>query len=480
MLSRKPPARSGRRVGVGTNWQRQLPSERLRRPAPLLRTRMPSKRGAMEQPNARDDDVALTLRFWLVLVATGVAGGLLGVALMWLLFRVQALAFPGNSNYLTNVAHAGNSRRVICLLGAGVIGGVAWYLLRRFTKGEHTDLDDIVWTDSRRALSFRRCLGTAAISEIVIGLGASLGREAAPKLMGGACGSLLGRASGLTREQQRLLIACGGGAGLACVYNVPLGGAFFTAEILLGSTSIAILLPALACSGIATMTAWVYLPNVAIYPDIPAYKPTWTLFVWSLIAGPVIGLAATGYIRLIGWLSHHHVRGGAASVAVPVLAFGLLGLVGIRFPQLFGNGHGLAYAAFLGHGGAGLLLTLALLKPLVTAMCLGSGASGGLFTPVLSAGAMFGAGAGILWTQLWPGSGVGAFAMVAAAATIGSAMQAPLTGLLLVLELTHSGFSIMGPMIAATVTATLVVRHLDGYSIYSARLPSRQTPPLTS
>ena len=113
------------------------------------------------------------------------------------------------------------------LLIAGVVGGISIYLLRRYTPGEKTDLDDIVWTASGD-LSFRRCLGTAAISEIVIGLGASLGREAAPKLLGGAWASVLGRRFGLSAAQQRLLIACGGGAGLACVYDVPLGGAFFT------------------------------------------------------------------------------------------------------------------------------------------------------------------------------------------------------------------------------------------------------------
>lgn len=112
-------------------------------------------------------------------------------------------------------------------------------------------------------------------------------------------------------------------------------------------------------------------------------------------------------------------------------------------------------------------------EPMVTALCLGSGASGGLFTPMMSTGALFGAGTGILWTQMWPGSPVGEYAMVGAAATIGSSIQAPLTGLVLVLELTHSGFTILTSMIAATVVATVVVRYLDGYSIYSARLPSR-------
>ncbi|MFE3192390.1 chloride channel protein [Nocardia sp. NPDC059240] len=439
----------------------------------------------MEQPNARHDgDAALTPVFWLVLLLTGVATGLGGIALMWLLFRVEAFAFPGNGTYLANVAAASPLRRVNSLLIAGVVAGISLYLLRRLTPGEKTDLDDIVWTASGE-LSFRRCLGTAVISEVVIGLGASIGREAATKLMGGAFGSVLSHRFGLSAAQQRLLIACGGGAGLACVYDVPLGGAFFTAELLLGTTSIATLLPALACSGTATMTAWLYLPNRATYLDIPDYHWSVSLLVWSLLAGPFLGLAATGYIRVIGWISHYRVSGRVALVA-PILAFGTLGLIGIAYPQLFGNGHGIAAAAFLGVGGAGLFLALAILKPIVTALCLGSGAPGGLFTPVLSTGAAFGAGTGILWTQLWPGSPVGAFAMVAACAAIGSAMQAPLTGLALILELTHGGFGFMPVMIAATVTATLVVRHLDGYSIYSARLPARpattpiETPGLSS
>jgi chloride channel protein, CIC family len=75
----------------------------------------------------------------------------------------------------------------------------------------------------------------------------------------------------------------------------------------------------------------------------------------------------------------------------------------------------------------------------------------------------------------WGGVPTGAFAVVVAAAMIGASMQAPLTALALVLELTHSGFSIVIPMMAATVGATMVARYVDGYSIYSARLPP-ETP----
>jgi H+/Cl- antiporter ClcA len=300
-------------------------------------------------------------------------------------------------------------------------------------------------------------------------MGASIGREAAPKLMGGVSGSVLATWSNLSNAQRRLLVACGGGAGLAAVYNVPLGGALFTAEILLGSIALPVILPALVCSLVATATAWIYLPEHATYVDIPSYRFTLTLLFWALLVGPVIGVFSTGYIRLISWVSHHRASGGRILVTFPIALF-VLGLIGIEYPQLFGNGKDIAHSAFLGGGGLALLFALFALKPLVTVLCLGSGGSGGLFTPTLATGAVLGGFLGLAWSMAFPGSSVGAYAMVGAAAMIGASMQAPLTALVLVLELTHSGFQIVVPMMAATASATAVARYLDGYSIYSARL----------
>ena len=130
----------------------------------------------------------------------------------------------------------------------------------------------------------------------------------------------------------------------------------------------------------------------------------------------------------------------------------------------------MAHDAFLGRDGLALLLALFALKPLVTALCLGSGTSGGLFTPTLSTGAMLGGAAGLIWSLAWPGSPAGAYALIGAAAMLGAAMQAPLAGLALTLELTHGGFALLLPMIVATVTATVIARKIDGYSIYTARL----------
>jgi CIC family chloride channel protein len=371
------------------------PAPRVRVPPPLIRTRLPSGRGATEQPNAAGDgDAALTPVFWVMVVLTGVAAGLFGDLMMLLLFSVQHLAFGYHAGSLqAAVSRAPDTRRLAVLLIAGALGGAAWYLLRRLTPGERTEIDDVVWGEGER-LSFRRSLGTSVISEVVIGMGASIGRENAPKLLGGASASLLADWARLSPAQRRLLMACGGGAGLAAVYNVPLGGALFTAEIMMGAITLPVALPALACSGVATVTAWLYLPSHATYPGVPSYRFTVPLLVWALLAGPLIGLLASGYIRLIGWVTHHTVTGRAAAFA-PVAAFGVLGLIGFAYPQLFGNGKDMASDAFLGTAGLGLLLPLAALKPLVTALCLGSGASGGLFTPTMSTGAVLGGAAGI-------------------------------------------------------------------------------------
>jgi chloride channel protein, CIC family len=452
---------------------RTRPPGRVRIPPPLISRRLPSGRGATEQPNAAGDgEAALTGRFWLMVVLTGIAAGLLGDLMMLVLFSVQHLAFGYHTGTLESaVERASDTRRLVCLLTAGAVGGVAWFLLRRYTEGEKSDLDDVVW-EGGTSLSFRRSLGTSLISEVVIGMGASMGRENAPKLMGGASASILAGWARLSRAQRQLLMACGGGAGLAAVYNVPLGGALFTAEIMMGSVSMPVVLPALACSGIATLTGWLYLPDHATYLDIPDYRLTAPLLVWALLAGPLIGLVACGYIRLIGWITHHQLSGRAVLVA-PAAAFGLLALASFAYPQLLGNGKDMARDAFLGADGLALLLALFALKPIVTALCLGSGASGGLFTPTLSTGAVLGGAAGIAWSHLWPGSPAGAYALVGAAAMLGAAMQAPLAGLALTLELTDGGFAIGIPMIVATVTATVIARHIDGYSIYTARLRAR-------
>jgi chloride channel protein, CIC family len=449
-------------------------SERKRTPEPMLARRVPSGRGAMEQPNNTDDLARLDVRFWAALLLTAVAAGGFGALMMFVLEQVQHVAYGYHGGTFADAAERASAvRRLLVLMAGGAAVGLAWYMLRRRTSG-NSDVDDSVWTGTGD-LAFPRSLGTGVISEVAVGVGGSLGREAAPKLLGAASGSLLARWLHLDPGQRRLLVACGAGAGMGAVYNVPLGGALVTAELLLGQLTLPVVIPALVCSSLATAVSWIYLPRTPTYLGVPSFGVHPSQVVFALVVGPLVGLASVVLVRLIGWISHRQLTGRRVLVG-PLTAFSLLGLVALQYPLLLGNGKDLIQLAFLGTLGGGLLtlLALALLKPLVTAMCLGSGASGGLFTPVMSTGAVLGLLLGRLWLHVWPGPAVASLAIIVAAAMTGAAMQAPLAALVLVLELTGTAEPILIPMVLATALATGVTRRLDGYSIYSARLPARR------
>ena len=153
---------------------------------------------------------------------------------------------------------------------------------------------------------------------------------------------------------------------------------------------------------------------------------------------------------------------------------GLLGLVSIWFPQLLGNGKDISQLAFTNQAAPVLLLALLALKPLATALCMRSGAPGGLFTPTLTAGAMLGAVLGHAWSWLWPGTPPGLFAILGAAAVLAATTQGPISTVVLMMELTGRDRSFILPLLLVVATATLVARTIEPRSIYDARLTDEE------
>jgi len=410
-------------------------------------------------------------RFWLLVCLTGIAAGLGAIAMMALLHTVQHLAFAYHTGeYSTAAAARSAVRRVVVVTIGGVVAGLGWWALRTKLGGSGGEPTRAVWSGSGE-MSLWRTVISGAISEVMIGLGGSLGREAAPQHTGAAFGAWIARQFELPREQRLLLIACGAGAGVGAVYNVPLAGALFAAELYLSSISLATVVPALVTSGIATAVGWLYLPKRPIYPVAALPFPSASLLVFALLAGPLIGLAAAGFVKLIVWASDHRPSGRALLLSPP-LAFAVLGSLAIPYPLLLGNGRDLALFAFRAQGALGTLAALALLKPLVTSMCLRSGASGGLFTPTLSTGAVLAAFLGHVWAHVWPGASIEACSIVGAAAMLGTAMRAPVAAIAFTIELTDTVNASMVAILLALGGALLVARALERRSIYTARLPA--------
>jgi CIC family chloride channel protein len=408
------------------------------------------------------------MQFWVLVILTGIGAGLGGGLLMMLLHAVEHFAWSyQQGNFLHGVRADSAERRVIVLLGAGVLAGVARQVLRFAIGGHGGEISESIWFHSGKFPPLRTA-SRAVLSIVLVGLGASVGREGAAKQAGAVSASRLADWGNLPPSQRRLLAACGAGAGMAAVYNVPFGGALFGLEVLLGTVTVPLVLPALGASLIATAVSWTMLPMRPTY-SVPNYRLSPQLIVWALVAGPLAGIASGAYVRLIAFADTRKPQGWKI-IASPVVVFLLLGFASVRYPQLLGNGKDLVQEAYLARLSVAAACALLLLKPLATAGCLGSGAPGGLFTPTLTYGSLLGFLLGQAWAAIWPGAPLGACAIIGSGAVLAASTEGPLSSIVLVLELTRRVDPLMVPLILAVVGASIVGRRIDCRSIYSARI----------
>jgi len=413
----------------------------------------------------------------MVTVAVGLASGLAGMALGLLLRVVQHLSYGydlhrvvggGGETFLHGVTSASPLRRFLVLCVCGAVAGVGWSLLRRFGS-PLVPIRKAIRQDGPR-MPFLATTIHAVLQIVTVGLGSPLGREVAPRELGAVLATWLSKNARLSAETSRIMIACGAGAGLAAVYNVPLGGTLFTLEVLLGTFRFSALVPALATSVIATAVAWLGLGNVPQYMPPPVAIST-SLIVWSIVMGPVFGLAAYLFVRVTE-AAHACTPKGWHQLAWCAAVFPAIGLLAIAFPQLLGNGKSLARAGFDSEIGVVLAATLLLLRLLGIVGALRAGAAGGLLTPGLSIGALLGIILGASWNSGWPVGSSGTFAIVGSAAFLASSMQMPLTAVVLIPEFTRVGHDFLVPISLAVVGSVSIFHLCAQYSVQSLHKPT--------
>src|SRR5277367_6775931 len=272
--------------------------------------------------------------FWAAVLLTGVGTGIAAAVLTRLLFLVQDFFWPG-SDLLDAAARTVWWHHLLILLAAGVLTGVGQLVLRRLSSSNSIDITEALANFAGR-LPPLRTLGSALLSVVVVGMGASLGREGAPKQAGAVLANAICDRAHLSDEQRRLLVACGAGAGMAAAYGVPLGGALFALEVLRGVLALRLILPALLASTIATLVSWFALPDAPTYV-IPSFSLSASVVCWAVAAGPVAGLVSVGFVRIIAWGDRNKPTGWRRLIA-PSGGLLLLGALSIEFPQLLGNG----------------------------------------------------------------------------------------------------------------------------------------------
>ncbi|WP_109482056.1 chloride channel protein [Paraburkholderia sp. C35] len=404
-------------------------------------------------PSLTTPDRKSLLRLAAVTVLTGIGAGLGGMLLALLLHAIQHIAYGysldaiiGGESFLQGVGGASPIRRVLVMTFCGLIAGFGWWAVRRFGRPLVSIKQAVKFPDT--PMPMLSTLAHALLQIVTVALGSPLGREVAPREVGSLVAGWLSRVAGLSANETRVMIACGAGAGLAAVYNVPLGGAVFVLEVLLvtfDATTVAI---ALVTSVIAAVVAWMGLGDESQYA-IPAFALSGSLVAWSVAAGPVFGVAAYAFSRLMERARNAAPAPGGWMIVLNVLNFAAIGVLAVHFPQLLGNGKGTAQLGFDSQLSIGLAAALLALKVAVSASSLRAGAHGGLLTPGLTVGALLAIVLGGAWNLAGASVPSGAFALVGAAAFLASSMNMPITAIVLVAEFTHLGHDMLFPVVFA-------------------------------
>jgi len=434
----------------------------------------------------------------LLLILAVIIGGSTGFAAV---FFIRLIAVIQNRSYTTIsllLPHLGVWSYVfVPVVGALLVGPLIAYFARE-AKGH--GVPEVMQALVTRGGRIRPRVAVAKIvaSALCIGTGGSAGREGPIVQVGSALGSLLGQVLHLSDERIKNLVSCGAAAGIAATFNAPIAGVAFAIEVLMSELQVRMFGNVVIASVSAAIVSQTFLGDRPAF-SVPSYtmqSPMTLLFY--LLLGLVSAVVGIMFIRMLSWFEDTFDDWRfplALKPAVGALLLGLLGVVYLwlsggafatttefqlgmplieNIPHIYGAGFTFIEEVLHGRVNVYLLLMLVFLKPLATSFTLGSGNSGGVFAPSLFLGAMLGGAMGTFFANWQPdlAGPSGAYALVGMAAVFAAAARAPLTAMLIVFEMSND-YSMILPLMVATVTAGHLAQALYPESIYTIKLTRR-------
>ena len=407
-------------------------------------------------------------RFLLAAALAGVAAGLIGIAMALLLEVFESLFYGvAHGALLERLAGAPPWRRALAPATGGLVAGGMWWWLR--ATGGVADVESAVADRSGQAaarMGLARPFLDAVTQVLAVGAGNSVGREGAPRLAAGAVAARLATRLGIGRSEGAILIASAAGAGLAAMYNAPLGGAAYAVELVMvaGMRRRGALVAVPVCL-IATLVSWLHSHG----------RPTFEVSSPGLSSGTVLGLIllvpvaaalGVGARALWSWMLAHRVR-TPGWLPVAIGAAGLVtGLVSLWVPAIVGNGRdAMEMAVSIGVPGGSnsaagtvlaLLVGIVVLKPVLTGLTLAAGATGGRLAPSLAAGSSAGAALAIALQACGMEAGVAVLAMAGAGAVLATTQRAPVFGIVFTWELARAGAWTLVALFAVVLAVTLL------------------------
>ena len=323
-------------------------------------------------------------------------------------------------------------------------------------------------------MSSRVGLLSAIASALSIGAGASVGREGPAVHLGASLGAWLARRLHLTRSLNRTLLGCGVAAAVAGSFNAPLAGALFANEVVIGHYALKAFAPVVVASVAGTAISRYYFgdfPAFALVNNPLASFWEFPAFVGLGVACAVCAILLMHSIVVATELSKRTPIPSWTKPAVAGLAIGAMALV---MPQVLGVGYGVTEDAMLHAYGFGTLLIILAAKIIATAISLGWGFSGGVFSPALVVGAVCGGAYGIVATSIFPAlsAGVPAYTVVGMGAVAAAVLGAPISTTLIIFEMT-SDYTLTLAVMVAVVVASEFSHHFYDRSFFVRQLRER-------
>lgn len=394
--------------------------------------------------------------FLLLAVLIGVLAGLLVVC-----FRV---AIETSRVWLLGSAlDPGWPRAVLAPVLTGLAAAVlvAWVFPRSRGSGINQTKAALYVYDGH--IPAQTVAGKFVTCSLTIGGGHSLGPEDPSLQIGAGLASVAGRALRLPREKLRLVAPVGAAAGIAAAFNTPITGVLFVIEEVIGRWTAGILGSVVLAAVSAVVVERWFLGDVPLF-RVPEYhlRQPGELLAYAAL-GVIGGLASLLFVK---WVTTLRARLRAlppwTTILQPAVAGLLVGLVGLRFPQVMGAGYDHVDLALHEQYGLVLVASLAVLKILATGTCFAAGTPGGLFAPTLFVGAMVGTAVGLGARELLPELpvAVGAYGLVGMGALFAGILRAPMTSVFMMLEVSGN-YSIILPVMIANTLAYLISRSLQ-------------------
>jgi CIC family chloride channel protein len=306
---------------------------------------------------------------------------------------------------------------------------------------------------------------TCALS---IGSGHSLGPEDPSLHMGAGIASVIGRKLKLSQSKIRLIAPVGAAAGLAAAFNAPISAVLFVIEEVIGTWSAGVLgaIVLAAVSSVVTMRAFLGKEALFRVPPFQLVHP-WEVLAY-IVLGIVGGIASLAFLK---WIAYARPRLLALPTRTqyfqPAAAGLMIGLIGIKFPQVLGAGYAVIDEAMHGQFTWKLLILLAVLKILATGFSFLSGTPGGMFAPSLFVGAMLGGAVGSIEQHFFPAltGTIGTFALVGMGTFFAGFLRVPITSVFMVIELSGNYTAIL-PVMISTLVAYLISRQYQKVPLF--------------